>query len=144
MPPSRSAAIPGSLNFRPRITGTFARTCCTRDRADDMPEPKKSRWRIFRIYFRRCRIAFLLFLLALLCALIALDQVGLPNYLKPPLVDRLHASGIDLQFSRLRWRWYRGIVAENVRFGQTESPTAPKLSAEQVEVHLNGNALSHL
>ena len=63
---------------------------------------------------RRLRITIWLVILALVGALAYLNQVGLPNVVKRPLLEKLRARGIDLQFSRLRLRWYHGIVADNV------------------------------
>jgi hypothetical protein len=107
------------------------------------PRQRRSFWRTCRIYFRRFRITVWLVVLALLGALIYLNQVGLPNFLKKPLLDNLRARGLDLQFSRLRLHWQRGIVAENVRFGQTDAPLTPQLTAAQVQLKLNHRALRH-
>src|SRR5438128_1529778 len=105
----------------------------------------KSRfWRKCRILFRRFRITVLSLTLALLAALLYLNQVGLPGFLKRPLLDKLRAHGIDLQFSRLRWRWAQGIVAENVRFGGTAKGTAPEFTARQAQVQIDEKALAHL
>ena len=82
-----------------------------------------------------------LVLLALAVALLYLNQIGLPGFLKRPLLDKLRAQGIELQFSRLRLRWYQGIVAENVRFGQAKQGPGPQLTLSQVEIELNSRAL---
>src|SRR5207247_9069774 len=114
----------------------------SRPAVSDMAPAAKSRfWRKCRIYFRGFRITVLLVILALLGALVYLNQSGLPGFVKRPLLDRLRARGVDLEFSRLRLRWYRGIVAENVRFGQARDPASPRLSAKEVEIELNGRAL---
>ncbi len=106
--------------------------------------PKSRFWRICRIYFRRFRITVWLLILALLGALGYLNQIGLPNLVKKPLLEKLRASGIDLQFSRLRLSWYRGILAENVRFGRSNDPLSPKLTLAEVQVGLNHRALAKL
>jgi hypothetical protein len=80
-------------------------------------------------------------LLALSGALVYLNQVGLPGFLKRPLLAKLRARGIDLEFSRLRLSWHRGILAENVRFGQANRPLAPRATFSQVQVRLNYRAL---
>src|SRR6266850_1534143 len=104
----------------------------------------KSRfWRLCRIYFRRFRIMVWLLVLFLLGALVYVNQIGLPGFIKRPLLEKLHARGIDLQFSRLRWRWYQGIVAENVRFGQADERMGPQLTLREVQVQLNHRALRH-
>jgi hypothetical protein len=100
-------------------------------------------WQTGRAVFRGFRIAVLLSVLCLLAALLYLNQVGLPGVLKKPLLQTLRARGIELQFSRLRWRWERGIVAENVHFGRVEQPLDPRLTLREVEVQLNYRALLH-
>ncbi|WP_160164538.1 AsmA-like C-terminal region-containing protein [Pedosphaera parvula] len=88
------------------------------------------------------RISVLLLILSLVAAGIYLNQVGLPDVLKAPLIGKLHDKGVDLQFSRLRLRWYRGIVAENVVFGQVPQGTNdPQIFIREVEVKLNHEAL---
>jgi hypothetical protein len=109
-----------------------------------MVPPKKPRfWRICRIYFRRVRITFWLLVLALLGALIYINQIGLPGFIKKPLLEKLRVAGIDLQFTRLRVRWDEGIVAENVRFGRADQPFGPRLTAADVQIQVNHRALAH-
>ena len=101
-------------------------------------------WRIGRIYFRRFRITVWLVILALLGALVYLDQIGLPDFAKKPLLEELRARGLDLQFSRLRLRWYHGLVAENVRFGRADDPLTPQLTLAEVRLRFNHAALARL
>lgn len=82
-----------------------------------------------------------LIVLAVLCSFLYLNQVGLPEFVKSPLLEKLRGQGVDLQFSRLRLRWYEGIVAENVRFGQVDRLASPQLTADRVRVHLDTAAL---
>ena len=84
-----------------------------------------------------------LLILALLGALLYVNQVGLPGFLKRPLLEKLRARGVDLQFSRLRWRWYHGLVAENVHFGAAD-PLSPYLTVAEAQLRLNYHALSRL
>ena len=80
-------------------------------------------------------------LLLLLGAVVYVNQIGLPDFVKRPLLARLREHGLELQFSRLRLRWYQGVVAENVRFGQADEAQGPKLELREVQVQLNGKAL---
>ena len=105
---------------------------------------KRGFWRTCRVYFRRVRIAVWLLILVLLGALLYLTQIGLPDFAKKPLLENLRARGLDLQFSRLRLSWYRGIVAENVRFGRADEPLSPELTVAQVQLRLNHHALARL
>ncbi|HSU53532.1 MAG TPA: AsmA-like C-terminal region-containing protein [Candidatus Dormibacteraeota bacterium] len=88
------------------------------------------------------RITIWLLVLAVLGAAIYVNQIGLPGFVKKPLLEKLRARGIELQFSRLRLSWYGGIVAENVRFGADE-PLSPAMTIGQVQVELNHQALKH-
>jgi hypothetical protein len=76
------------------------------------------------VYFRRLRIGVWVLILTLLGGVLYLNQIGLPDFAKQPLLENLRARGLDLQFSRLRLRWHYGIVAENVRFGRADEPLA--------------------
>ncbi len=106
---------------------------------------RKSRfWRLCRLYFRSFRILVWLLILAALWALIYVNQVGLPEVVKGPLLEKLRARGLDLQFSRLRLSWNQGIVAENVRFGPADQEISPRLHVAEVQVRLNWDALAHL
>src|SRR3974377_679852 len=106
--------------------------------------PKRRFWRVCRIYFRRLRIAVWLLILLLVVAFAYLNQVGLPGFVKKPLLDELRARGVDLRFSRLRMRWYTGIVAENVRFGEAGEALSPHFTATEVRLHLDHHALTKL
>jgi hypothetical protein len=108
------------------------------------PSKKKAHfWRLCRIYFRRFRITVWLIVLAVVACLLYLDQIGLPGFVKKPLLDKLRAQGIDLQFSRLRLRWLHEVVAENVVFGRAHDSLTPQLTVREVQVLLNHHSLLH-
>ena len=91
-----------------------------------MASPRQRRfWGVCRVCFRRFRFCVWTLVLVGLLALLYLNQIGLPALIKRPLLEKLRAQGIDLQFSRLRLRWDRGIVAENVQFGRAAEPLSP-------------------
>ncbi len=106
------------------------------------PRRKSRFWRICRISFRRFRITVWLVVLALLASLVYLNQIGLPGFVKTRLLENLRARGLDLEFSRLRLRWYDGIVAENVRFGRANQKLSPQLRLAELQVQLNPKALA--
>ena len=89
-------------------------------------------------------MAFWLLILVLIGAAVYVNQVGLPNFVKRPLLEKLRAQGLDLQFSRLRWRWDQGIVADHVRFGRADDPLSPQLTLAEIKVSLNHRALTRL
>ena len=105
------------------------------------PRPRDRRW---RRYFRRFRIALLLCALALVGGLIYLNQVGLPEILRRPLLDTIRDRGLDLQLSTLRLHFYRGIVAENVQVGQRGAATGPRFTAREADLNLSWPALARL
>ena len=66
------------------------------------PRTKSRFWRICGIYFRRFRMGMWLVILLVLGSLLYLNQIGLPGIVKKPLLEKLRARGVDLQFTRLR------------------------------------------
>jgi hypothetical protein len=112
----------------------------------DMPDPAPAKkWRKTRICLRCCWFTILLLALLLLTAVIYLNEVGLPGPLKTRLVEQLRTQGVDLQFTRLRWRWYRGIVADNVFFGAAKPQAdVPQFSIKEVDVHFDYSKLIRL
>lgn len=106
-----------------------------------MPPNPNRRWHRFRVYFRRFRIAVLSLVLVGVVSLLYLNLVGLPEFIKKPMLEKLHTRGLDLQFTRLHWSPIHGIVAENVSFGQTNAATGPKVTLKEVQLRLNYPAL---
>jgi hypothetical protein len=98
-------------------------------------------WLWSRRLFRWFRIGVLLTILFTLCFLFHLSQTGLPDFLKRPLLEELGSHGVILEFSRLRWHWQHGILAENVRLSRTETLKGITLFADQVELKLKLAAL---
>ncbi|MGH8024342.1 MAG: hypothetical protein ACRED1_12210, partial [Limisphaerales bacterium] len=97
-------------------------------------------WSQWRARFRFCRICVWLFILAVICAVLWLNQIGLPDFAKRPLIDALRQQGIVLEFVRLRLNFVRGLVADNVRIGG-ESPASPSLTIEELQLKINYRAL---
>ncbi len=100
-------------------------------------------WRKCRIAFRCLRIAVWLLVLATLLAGVWLNLVGLPDFLKTRLTATLRERGVELEFSRMRLSFLRGLVVENVHAGQLEATNSPTFSAQQVQLKLNYPALLH-
>ena len=82
--------------------------------------------------------------LLLLGGLVYLNRVGLPQFLKVRLLSELRARGVDLNFTRLRLRWYHGLVAENISLGRADDTVGPHLSVGQADIKLDPSALRHL
>src|SRR6266702_3969492 len=102
-----------------------------------MPPIVRPRFRQkFRRWFRWCRIILLFSVLLLVCALVYLNRVGLPEFLKARLVSELRARGVALNFTRLRLRWYHGLVAENISLGRADDTFGPHLSVGEADIRL--------
>src|SRR5688500_12235792 len=93
-------------------------------------------WPRARRTFRWFRIAVWLVVLGLLILLIWLHRVGLPDFAKDRLVFALRERGMDLQFTRMRLIWYRGIVAEDIQFGRADRTLGPQASAREAQLQL--------
>lgn len=107
-----------------------------------MTAPAQARfWRVARRLFRWLRIALLLAVLLAMIGGIYLNLVGLPDFLKRRVAAELRAHGLELEFTRLRLRWYRGIVAEHVRLGSTHENTGPQMAIEELDLRPNSEAL---
>jgi hypothetical protein len=102
---------------------------------------RSSFWRKCRVGFRWCRTGALLALLVAVCAVVWFNRVGLPDFLKTRLVAKMHERGIELQFSRLRLRFGRGLVAENVRVVGNQAADNPSLMLAEVRLELDYRAL---
>src|SRR6266487_2019327 len=109
-----------------------------------MPPPPKSRFRRFcRVAWRIGRTSLVVLVIVLGTLVLWLTEVGLPDFMKQRLVSEMRSRGVEFQFSRIRLRWRRGVVAEHVNFGKTQEQFGPQFSAERVEFHLDQSALKH-
>ena len=107
-----------------------------------MAEPqKKSRWRHFWRAFRWLRIGCWLAVLTVVVAFIYLNQVGLPNFAKRRVQAELRERGLDVEFERLRLRWYEGIVAEKLTLTRTNAAEGLQLSIQEAKVGLDADEL---
>jgi hypothetical protein len=100
-------------------------------------------WRRCRLLFRQLRRVMIFAALVLACAILWLNKIGLPDFLKRPLVETLHARGVELEFTRLHLSLVRGLVADNVHIGRTEKTGGPVLSLQQAQLQLDYRALLH-
>ncbi len=111
-----------------------------------MSQPKPERkpwtfWRVCRVGFRCVRIVAWLLVLAVLVAFIWFNQVGVPDVVKRPVLAELKARGFHLEFKRLRWLWFRGLVAEGITVDKSGDSAGPHFSVGEVEVQLDLEAL---
>jgi len=87
------------------------------------------------------RILVWLVLLLVSAALFHLNRIGLPEQVKRRVVAQLARQGWDLEFSRLRWRWDRGIVAEDVHLQKREASGGPCVFLSEARCLIDYHAL---
>jgi hypothetical protein len=100
-------------------------------------------WRKCRITFRWFRFTVWLLALVLIGAFFWLNRVGLPDFLKTRLVDAMRQQGVDLEFSRMRLSFVRGLVADDVRAGEPGPERGASFAARFVQLELDYDALWH-
>jgi hypothetical protein len=86
--------------------------------------PCRPFWSRCRRSFRWCRIAALGVVLFVLLGLTWLRVAGLPDFIRTRIVDELGQRGVTANFSSLRFHWFRGLVASDLRvaWGGTNGP----------------------
>ena len=97
--------------------------------------------RRFFAAFKWCRVAVLFMVLLAVAAVTYLQLVGLPGYLKNPLLNALRQRGFDAQFASARLAWGPSIIIENAAFSPTNQSAGPRLSAGWTQLNLNASAL---
>lgn len=104
----------------------------------------KGFWGWSRRLFRWFRIFVWILVLGIAGALLYLNRVGLPNFVKTRVVAALEEEGLDVEFTRLRLSGYRHIVIDNVWLIAT-NVTAPLIfSAKQAELKFDPRAMRAL
>src|SRR5580658_6409926 len=97
--------------------------------------------RLFLRIFKWCRVTILFSIFLVVAALSYLQLVGLPDYLKNPLLRALRQRGFEAQFASARLEWGPSILIENAAFSPTNQATGPRLSAEWTQLKLNAGAI---
>ncbi len=110
-------------------------------RKGDMAKPVQRRpFRLRRICFW-CALLLLVAVLVVAAFGIYLRKVGLPDFLKRPLLAQLHAKGVQLNFTRARWHWHRGIVVDDAALTFLKSSAQPQFSFVETDVNLDLRSL---
>ena len=99
--------------------------------------------RRFRIVFRWVRISILFVIFLVVAGVAYLHFVGLPDFLKRNLLDRLRERGIEVQFTSARLGWGAEVLIENAAFHHTDRPLAPRLAAGETGIQFNLAKLLH-
>ena len=100
-------------------------------------------WRKCRTVFRHFRRLIIFVALVLICAVVWLNRVGLPDFLKRPLVETLRARGVELEFARLRLSLPGDWSPTTFTLAALEKTESPALSLRQVQLRLDYRALLH-
>ena len=98
--------------------------------------PTRKRRSAPRRVFRWCGRGTLLGVGLLLYAFLHVNQIGLPDFMKRPLLEQLREHGAELDFSRMRVRLGRGIVVEHVNLGRARELTGEQIFADQLQLKL--------
>jgi hypothetical protein len=98
--------------------------------------------RLLRV-FKWCRVTVLFAVFLVVAALAYLHLVGLPDFLKNPLLGLLRQRGFETQFVSARFGWGPSILIENAAFSPTNQAAGPRLSAEWTYLNLNAAAFFH-
>lgn len=100
------------------------------------PRPGRGVWHWCRRGFKWCGHGSWILAVLLGYTAIHLNQIGLPEFLKQPLLDQLRERGVELDFSRMRLRLTRGIVAENVNVSRGRDQAGEIVYAEELQLKL--------
>ncbi len=79
--------------------------------------------------------------LLLLIVFLDLNQIGLPEFAKRPLLDQLRSRGAELEFTRMRLRLGRGIVVENVQLRRAGGVAGEQVALTQLQLKLRWSDL---
>lgn len=100
-------------------------------------------WRRFRRVFRWCRIGALLLVLGAVVLVIYLTANDVPAFVRAAVTTQLRNRGLDVTFESLRFRWYRGLTADGVRYvgGGTTNSNQLDVDIGQLAIRLDWRAL---
>lgn len=88
-----------------------------------------------RRLLRAARIVVLAGILGLLALMTWLRLAGLPDFLRRPIEEGLAQHGVTAEFGSLRFHWFRGLVAENLRIAW-HGPGGPRLTLDEADLDL--------
>lgn len=66
--------------------------------------PKKF-WRVSRRIFRWTRIVCLFFLFLVVFTVVYVHEIGIPGFIRKPILEQLRNTGVDIEFDNMRWSW---------------------------------------
>lgn len=101
------------------------------------PPKWKRFWLCCRWGIRGCRIALLIVVLLVVTGFVWFNQVGMPDFAKTMLQDELKNRGLEVEFQRMYWKWFKGIVTEDLTIHPTEGRIGPSISIQTADVDLD-------
>ncbi|MEN9734751.1 MAG: hypothetical protein RLZ45_2746 [Verrucomicrobiota bacterium] len=107
-----------------------------------VPEERGGRFlqRCWRGFKWGVRLAYLPAAILLYLA-VHLHQVGLPGFVREPLVAQLEAQGLRLEYSRIHLEWGEGLFAENVLVHFRGRPDSQFAYFQKIQLRINLLAL---
>lgn len=105
------------------------------------PPKWKRFWLCCRWGIRGCRVALLLILLALVAGFIWFNQIGMPDFAKTLLRNELMQRGLDVEFQHMSWKWFQGIVTEDLVAHPAAGRIGPSIRIRSADVDLDLNRL---
>src|SRR5688572_31933073 len=94
-----------------------------------------------RRLFRWCRITLLLLLAVILGAFLWANVFGLPRWVTAEIQQELRGRGIRLEFTKVRLKGFRHIVARDVRLKSLSSTNSPSFTVSEAEFLVDFNEL---
>lgn len=89
--------------------------------------------RCFRWSVRFLVTSFLLLSLAI----VYVHEIGFPGWIRQPVLEQLRENSLAAEFGRLRWRFHRGLVAEDLHFRHLEESGGEELRVEEAQLELD-------
>lgn len=108
------------------------------------PPKRKRFWLCCRWAIRGLRIVLLLAVLLLVTGFIWFNQVGMPEFAKTSLQEELKSRGLEVEFQRMYWKWFQGIVTEDLTIRPSEGRIGPSINIESADVDLDLAKLAQL
>ncbi|MGB0578176.1 MAG: hypothetical protein ACPGVU_00610 [Limisphaerales bacterium] len=90
------------------------------------------------------RIVLLLAAFLLVAGFIWFNQVGMPEFAKTSLQEELNSRGLEVEFKRMYWKWFQGIVTEDLTVRPSEGRIGPSIQIQSADVDLDLNRLAKL
>ncbi len=97
-----------------------------------------------RRFLRRSGFVVIFLLIFTVGGMGYLNVVGLPDFIKRPLIRQLEARGLALKFDTLRLHWGRGLVAEHVVLEGTPEGEGPQIEFDEVTLEPDWGKLAML